>query len=208
MAAKRSNLEAGFSIVELIITMTIMLVIVGTVVTLFSRSLNTKTRESSRTDALTASQAALNVMSREIANSGYGTTTNGVMSDSVSDRFHFVSNHVNTNDNLLQPGEDVTYYFEPSTQSILRHDANGEGPGTPLTSIIINRISRVEYEYFNYTGANPLPTVTTSPTANTGRVRIKLTVNMEDVIGQVNPDRVVLTTDVTLRNSSYMLNNY
>jgi type II secretory pathway pseudopilin PulG len=208
MAAKKSNLEAGFSIVELIITMVIMLVIVGTVVSLFSRSLNSKARESSRTDALTASQAALNVMSREIANSGYGTITNGLMSDSANDRLHFVSNHVNTNDNLLQPGEDVTYYFEPTTQSILRYDANGEGAGSPLTSIIINRISRVEYEYFNYTGANPLPTVTTFPTADTGRVRIKLTVNMENVVGQVNPDKVVLTSDVTLRNSAYMLNNY
>lgn len=188
--------------------MVIMLVIVGTVTTLFSRSLLTKSRESSRTDALTASQAALNVMSREIANSGYGTITNGLMSDSTNERVHFVSNHINTNDNLLQPGENVTYYFEPSSESILRYDANGQGPGSPLTSIIINRISRVEYEYFNYTGANPIPTITTFPTADTGRVRIRLTVNLERVIGQVNPDAVVLTSDVTLRNSSYMLNNY
>jgi len=208
MAVKTSSRESGFSIVELIVTMVILLVIVGTVTTLFSRSLNTKSRESSRTDALTASQAALNVMSREIANSGYGTITNGMMSDSTTDRIHFVTNHVNTNDNLLQPGENVTYYFEPSTQSILRYDANGGGAGTPLTSIIINRISRVEYRYFNYVGSNALPTETTFPTADTGRVRIKLTVNLENVIGQVNPDSVVLTSDVTLRNSFYMLNNY
>ena len=189
-------------------TMTIMLVIVGSVVTLFSRSLNAKRRESSRTDALTASQAALNVMSREIANSGYGTITNGLMSDSTTERLHFVSNHVNTNDNLLQPGENVTYYFEPSTSSILRYDANGNGPGSPLTSIIINQISRVDYKYFNYTGANAIPTETDFPTADTGRVRIKLTVNLEMVVGQINPDKVVLTSDVTLRNSVYMLNNY
>lgn len=208
MSAKRSNLQSGFSIIEMIVTMTIMLVIVGTVMTLFSRSLNTKRRESSRTDALTASQAALNVMSREIANSGYGTITNGLMSDSTADRLHFVSNHVNTNDNLLQPGENVTYYFEPSTQSILRYDANGSGPGTPMTSIIINQISRVDYKYFNYTGSNALPTETNVPTADTGRVRIKLTVNLEDIVGQVKGDKVVLTSDVTLRNSLYMLNNY
>ena len=77
-----------------------------------------------------------------------------------------------------------------------------------MTSIIINRISRVDYEYFNYTGSNPLPTVTNVPTPNTGRVRIRLTVNMERVVGQVNPDSVVLSSDVTLRNSSYMLKNY
>jgi type II secretory pathway pseudopilin PulG len=208
MGGKRSNSEAGFSVVEMILTMIIMLVIMGVVMSLFARSLNTKSRESSRTDALTAAQAALNVMSREIANSGYGTVTNGLMADSTRDLLHFVSNHVNTNDNLLQPGENVTYYFEPSTESILRYDANGQGAGSPLTSIIINRISRVDYEYFNYIGANPLPTVTNVPTVNTGRVRIKLTVNMEHIIGQVNPDAVVLSSDVTLRNSGYMLKNY
>ena len=208
MTKRSSNREAGFSIIEMMVTMMIMLAVVGLVTTLFSRSLSTKTRESSKTDALTAAQAALNVMSREIANAGYGTVTNGLMPDSDDDQLHFVSNHVNTKDNLLQPGENITYYFEPSTQSILRYDANGDGPGTPMTSIIINRISWVDYEYFNYTLANPLPTVTAVPTANTGRVRITLTVNLEQVIGQVNPDAVVLTSDVTLRNSSYMLKNY
>jgi type II secretory pathway pseudopilin PulG len=208
MAGRRPNPEAGFSIVEMMVTMLIMLVVMGLVMGLFTRSLGTKTRESNRTDALTAAQAALNVMSREIANSGYGTVTNGLMSDSTKEFLHFVSNHVNTNDNLLQPGENVIYYFEPSTQSILRYDRNGQGPGSPLTSIIINQISRVEYQYFNYTGVNPLPTVTDFPTADTGRVRIKLTIKMEDVAGQVKNDSVVLTSDVTLRNSSYMLKNY
>ncbi|HEX6126028.1 MAG TPA: type II secretion system protein [Pyrinomonadaceae bacterium] len=208
MAGKHSNREAGFSIVEMIVTMTIMLVIMGLVTTLFSRSLNTKSRESSKTDALTAAQAALNVMSREIANSGYGTVTNGLMPDSSDEQLHFVSNHVNTNDNLLQPGENIRYYFEPTTESILRYDANGAGPASPTTSIIINRISRVDYEYFNYTLANPLPTVTSAPTADTGRVRITLTVNLERVEGQTNPDAVILTSDVTLRNSAYMLRNY
>ena len=208
MTGKRSNAEAGFSVVEMMLTMLIMLVVMGTVMSLFSRSLSTRSRESSRTDALTAAQAALNVMSREIANSGYGTVTNGLMDDSSDELVHFVSNHVNTNDNLLQPGENVTYYFEPDTESILRYDENGEGPGLPMTSIIINRISRVDYQYFNYTGANAVPTITSVPTADTGRVRIRLTVSMEQVVGQVNPDAVVLSSDVTLRNSAYMLKNY
>ena len=208
MAGKSSKREAGFSIIEMMVTMLIMLIIMGLVTTLFSRSLQTKSRESSRTDALTSAQAALNVMSREIANSGYGTVTNGLMTDSTDELLHFVSNHVNTNDNLLQPGENITYYFEPTTESILRHDENGDGPGSPVTSIIINRISRVDYEYFNYTGSNPLPTVTATPTANTGRVRIRLTVNMERVIGQLDADVVVLSSDVTLRNADYMLKNY
>jgi len=191
------------------LTIIIMLIIMGVVTTLFSRSLSTKSRESSRTDALTAAQAALNVMSREIANSGYGVVTNGLMNDSNGTALHYVSNHVNTNDNLLQPGENVTYYWEPGTQSILRHDANGAPGGGPMTSIIINRISNVQFRYFDYVGSNPIPSAASAtPTANTGRVRITLTVNMEDLVGQVQNDRVVLTSDVTLRNSGYMLKNY
>lgn len=208
MAVKKPKNEGGFSIAEMIVTMLIMLVIMGLVSTLFSRSYSTRSRESSKTDALTASQAALNVMSREIANSGYSLITNGLMNDSTNDQLHFVSNYWNQNDTMTDPGENVTYFFEPTTQSILRHDAFGGPGGTPQTSIIINRISRVRFEYFDYTASNPVPTLNAVPSANTGRVRITLTVNMEIVVGQVNPDAVVLTSDVTLRNSDYMLKNY
>lgn len=208
MEANNTNLEnkAGFSILELILTMLIMLVIMGLVTTLFARSLGTRTRESSRTDALTAAQAALNVMSREISNSGYGLITNGIAADSDDETLHFISNVVNTNETMTDPGEDVTYFFEPSTQSILRHDKNLNGGET---SIIINRISNVNFAYFDYFGSNPVPTgPNAAATFNTGRVRITLTVNLERVQGQVNPDAVVLTTDVTIRNSDYMLRNY
>lgn len=210
----KKKAEAGFSIAEMLVTMLIMLVIMGLVTTLFSRSLNTRSRESSKTDALTAAQAALNVMSREIANSGYSLVTNGLMNDSNSNTLHYNANYINTNEVLTDPGEDVTYFFEPATQSILRYDAHGapdtnaDGIGEPMTSIIINRISSVRYEYFDYTGANPVPVGPLgAPSANTGRVRIYLTVNLERVVGQVD-SAVVLTSDVTLRNSDYMLKNY
>lgn len=201
---------AGFSITEFIVAMFIMLVIMGLASTLFSRSLNTRSRESSRTDAQTAAQAALNVLSREIANSGYGLITNGlVTADSNGQQLHFISNVQNTNDLLTDRSENVTYFFEPATQSILRHDANGNGPGNPETSIIINRISNVQFQYFDYTGSNPIPTgPNATPTFNTGRVRVTITVMLENVINQVNPNSVVLTSDVTLRNAEYMLRNY
>jgi hypothetical protein len=103
-------------------------------------------------------------------------------------------------------GEDVTYFFEPVTQSILRYDKN---LGGGQTSIIINRISNVKFDYFDYSGSNPIPTgPNAAPTFNTGRVRITLTVSLDRVQGQVNPNSVVLTSDVTLRNSDYMLRNY
>lgn len=208
--------EAGFSILELLLAMTIILVCLGLTMTLFGQSLATRQRESSRTDALTAAQAAINVISREIANSGYGLriaadgiADNGLIeADSDAETLHFRANTTNDNIDLTDIGEDIAYYYEPVTQSILRYDKNGDGPGAPLTSILINRISSLSFQYFDYSGANPVPTVGDTPTPQTGRVRVTVTVKLEEVAGQVRRQEVVLVSDVTLRNSEYMLQQY
>jgi len=215
MKDRRENKTAsGFSIIELLIAMTIMLVVLGLAANLFSKSLSTRQRESSRTDALTAAQAALNVMSREIANSGYGLLDNGVVfADSGKENLHFLSNIKNNNGVVADPGENITYFFDPSTESILRYDANENGVNQPQTSVIINRISKVEFLYFDYLNstltpppAQPPPTYI--PTVNTSRIRVKITVSLENVQGQTNNQSVVLVSDVTLRNSDYMLQQY
>jgi prepilin-type N-terminal cleavage/methylation domain-containing protein len=204
MKDKRGNkTTAGFSIVELLIAMTIMLVVLGLASDLFSKSLSTRQRESSRTDALTAAQAALNVISREVSNSGYGLVNNGVViADSNQQKLHFLTNITNTNNVVTDQREDVTYFFDTSSESILRYDANGNGVGSPQTSIIINRISNVNFQYFNYTGSSSTFTTTTTPTVDTGRVRVTITVKLENVQGQTNNQSVVLISDVTLRNSN------
>ncbi len=201
---------SGYSIVELIIAMTIMLIILGLASSLFSRSLATRQRESSRTDALTSAQAALNVISRELANTGYGLAGNGIVlgADSNDEKLHFLSNIGNGNETFTDPSENVTYYFDPATQSILRHDAHGAGPNTPQSSTIVNRISDLGFEYFDYQGNNPPTGPNLIPTVNTSRIRVTVTVSLENVQGQVNPQSVVLVSDVTLRNSDYMLRQY
>lgn len=200
---------SGFSLIELLIAMTIMLVILGLVSTLFSKSLGTRQRESNRADALTAAQAALNVISREVANSGYGLITNGIVfADSDSKKLHFLSNITNNNAAVTDPGENITYFYDTDTKSILRYDANGNGENKPQTSIIINRISDVNFKYFDYSGTNSTPTESNPPTNNTGRITVTITVNLENVQGQTNNQKVVLVSDVTLRNSDYMLQQY
>ncbi len=72
MKVVKKKKSSGFSLIELMIAMTITLVLLGLVSTLFARSLGIRSRESRKTDALTSAQAALNVMSREISNSGFG----------------------------------------------------------------------------------------------------------------------------------------
>src|SRR5687768_1485976 len=70
---------SGFSILELLIAMSITLVLLGITTAAFSGALRSRERETSRTDALTAAQAAINVMSREISNAGFGLTNNGIV---------------------------------------------------------------------------------------------------------------------------------
>lgn len=218
--------NAGFSLAELLISMTIMLLLLGLVSALFARAIGIRSRESRRTDALTSAQAALGVMSREIANSGYGiiyasatsanTPSNGIITaDSNARRIHFRANITNENGETSSPGEDVTYFFDSATDSIVRYDPRGDvtkSPAEPLTSVVVNRISDVKFGYFDYSGSSSTPTPNdqigaSTPTVNTGRVRITITVQLDPVQGQPNAN-VNFTTDVTLRNSDYMLNQY
>lgn len=204
---KESNTkhDKGFSLIELIIAMSITLILMGLATTLFAGALGTRTRESRKTDALTSARAALSAISREISNSGYGLTTNGIVTaDSGAQKIHFRANLENEDYTTDGIGEDVTYFFDSATQSIVRYDPNT----TPTTSVVVNRISNVTFSYFDYVGSSSTPTTSTTPTNNTGRIRITVTVRLEEVIGQPRNQTVTFTSDVTLRNSTYMLNQY
>lgn len=202
---KESKKEKGFSLIELMIAMTVTLAVLGITMSLFSGALGTRSRESRRADALTSARAAINVISREIANSGYGLSSNGiVIADSNDKRIRVRANLVNTDSTTNGIGEDVTYYYDSTNQSIVRYDPND----TPKTSVVVNRISELKFSYFDYSGSNSTPTESGTPTNATGRVRITVTVRLEDVQGQPKNQSVAFTSDVTIRNSEYMLNQY
>jgi prepilin-type N-terminal cleavage/methylation domain-containing protein len=222
----------GYSLIELIIAMTMMLVLMGIVSTLMARSFSVRTRESRQADALATAQSALSVISREVSNSGFGIyvvdaagvisqpATNGiVLADSGLHRIRVRANLENAGGvqtapgaNTLainQPGEDVTYFFDAATKSIVRFDPNGGGTGVPETSVVVNRISNVTFRYFNYVGSSATPVgPLDAPTADTCRVRIEVQVEMDHVQGQPDGQTVNFTSDVTLRNSGYMLQQY
>ena len=220
MKSVKKKKNAGFSILELIIAMTVILLCLGIVSTLISRAFSVRARESQRTDALTSALAALNVISREISNSGFGisagdsanSASNGiVVADSTAKRIHFRANIENRGpvggDTVIstnEVGEDITYFYDEVTDSIVRYDPNN----TPQTSVVVNRISDVTFEYFDYEGASSSGTLVEFPTNNTGRVRITVQVQLDAVQGQPNPLDVTFASDVTLRNSKYMLNQY
>lgn len=210
----RRRREGGFSLLELMIAMTIMLLLMGVAATLLRNSLGIRDRESRRTDALTSAQAALNVMSREIANAGFGLGTSGngsngvVLADSGTKKLRFRTNIVNSDSTTNSPGEDVTYFYDATTKSIIRYDRNKNGGET---SFVVNKISDVTFRYFDYIGNNSAPQPlagATTPTANTSRVRITVEVTMDPAPGQPDNQKVTFTSDVTLRNSDYMLSQY
>lgn len=204
MKAKKKQ-QSGFSLIELLISMTLILILLGLVSTIFADAVGMRERESSKTDALTAAQAALNVISREVSNSGYGLTHNGiVVADSNQNQLHFRTNSINTDTATDAPGEDVTYFYDAANESIVRYDPND----SPTTSAVINKISNVEFQYFDYAGSNSTPVLSSTPSSNTGRVRVTVTVILDEVEGQPSGQTVAFTSDVTLRNSNYMLNQY
>lgn len=202
----RNRAEEGFSLIELLLSMAISLVIMGAAVAVFSGALSVRERESGRTDAITSAQAALSVMSREIGNSGYGIATNGlVLADCDEKKLRFRANVNNANSTTSDPGEDVTYLYDPASQSVVRFDRNVGTTGS--TSGIINRVSDVDFIYHQYQ-SNGNSTSATQPTESTGRVTIILSVSLPDVQGQPAGRVEQVRSDVTLRNAPYMLGQY
>lgn len=199
--------NAGFSLVELLISLVISLIILSGAAMVFSTSFRSRETEAARTDAITSAQAALSVMSREIGNAGFGLfLENGlVLADCGAKRIRFRSNYVNNNYETSSPGEDVMYLFDDSSDSVVKFDRNANS-GAGLTSGIINRISDVDFIYHNYATDGTVIT-STIPTANTGKVTINLYVTIPPIAGQ--PSRLErVTSDITLRNSPYMLGKY
>ena len=207
--------------------MTIMLLALAIVSAIMSQAFSVRARESRTADALTTAQAAISVISREVSNSGFGLyndtsdeANNGiVLADSGANQIRVRSNLENEGGTqsapgtstlvINAPGEDVTYFFDNATSSIVRYDPNGLGAGQPVTSVVVNRISNVVFEYFDYAGGTSASSgPNSSPSMNTGRVQIVVEVALDKVVGQPDDQRVTFASEVTLRNNSYMLQQY
>jgi type II secretory pathway pseudopilin PulG len=205
--------EVGFTLVELIVSMVLTLIILGVAVTVFSGALKGRDYQSARTDAIVSAQAAINIISRDVGNGGYGLLNNGiVLGDSTSERLHFRTNVENSNYVTTDSNEDITFFCDDcdaSGGSVVRYDASGAG----TTSGIINKVSRIRFQYWDY---NEITHALTGPfdvpTLNTGRISITLTVIINNTSGAPSgagdAANVTVTSDVTLRNSPYMLNRY
>jgi prepilin-type N-terminal cleavage/methylation domain-containing protein len=198
----------GFSLIELLISITVILILLSSVFGLLSESLRVRGRESQITNRISAAQNSLNLMSREIENAGFGLTNNGiVLSDSDADTLHIRSNIVNSNTSTSDLGEDVTYSFDSTNRRILRYD---KFP-SPVTTIIANDVTSFTINYLDYTtlsnGNISVSSYSSTPTANTARIKLTMQLATDAVSGLPNQS-VNVSTEVAIRNSDFILNRY
>jgi prepilin-type N-terminal cleavage/methylation domain-containing protein len=181
-----NKFERGFSLLELTIAMAISLAILAAASTLLATSLRTRSRENARSEALASAQRALNIMTREIGNSGYGLNDNGIVtadSDSASIR---VRANLNNDTDLSDTDEDVRFVFQSANTSVVRVD-NAVG-----SVVLASHITGLTIRYLDMSGNNA-----TAATAE----RINIDVLIDLPAAPEQPASVVhLNSDVALRN--------
>jgi Tfp pilus assembly protein PilW len=228
MQASKNKKSAGFSLLELVIGMTITLVIMGMASTLIASALRLRSRENQKSDALADVQRGLNIMSREIANAGTNLSTNGIVaadSSATSIRIRSNLNKFDTSVSALARGgigvpgedafEDVKYFVNlaAGTEYLARYDeyTGNANKGT----VLANRIDSLRIHYFaqavTYTAA-PQDTDISSPSSPevapdaAKYIVIAISVNLDPVGTFGSPGyqpggHMLLVSDVTLRNA-------
>jgi len=229
---QRNNKQAGFSLLELIIAMTLTITVMGVASTLLAQALNVRTRTNANNDALADAQRALNIMSREIANAGFNLTGNGIVAGDTgtdADGNSMIRFRANTNryDESVSTtarngigvigedaGEDVKYfvYKTSNTNLLARHDEYAQAGGS--VTVLANRLDNLHMHYYgqrvtystsgcDLTGASASEV---SPSA-AKYVVIAVCVNLAAVgtpgsSGYQPSKNVLLLSDVALRNSN------
>lgn len=222
MDQKTRKGDGGFSLLELIIAMSLTIVMLGIAATALTTGFRIREREESVTDAVADAQRALNIMSREIANSGFNLSTNGIVpgdSDSTSirvrsnlNKYDTTAGEANRND-VIDPGEDLKYFVNVAnnTEYLVRHDEFSTGI---KTTVLANRMDSLRLHYFaqkvtygtadcDITGASA-GEVTPD---NARYVVVALCVRIPaagvpNTAGYQPASNVLLVSDVTLRNSN------
>ena len=215
------NSQRGFSLIELIIAMTVTIVIAGIASTLVAQSLRMRSREDARSDAIADAQRALNIVSREIANSGFGIVDNGLVpGDTGPSSIRFRANlNAYTRDEdgdavagageVIDNDEDIKYSMyndnEANRHYLVRYDVSLGG--REGTTVLANRLDSFLLEYFDGSG-NQLDLVTNPNDAQLAW-KVRLTVGVvlpatgvPGAPGYQPQSTINLISDVVLRNTA------
>ena len=166
MKIRNSKNEAGFSLLEMILAMSVTITMMGLSSALLAGAFNVRTREDRKSDAIADVQRAMNMMTREISNSGLKlpseldeVSTNGVVSDdSDSQSIRFVSNlngmpdtangYVEDTD-VTDADEDIKFLMYVDAEHGQRYIVRYEKNGTNQTTVLANRIDSLVFRYYD-----------------------------------------------------------
>jgi prepilin-type N-terminal cleavage/methylation domain-containing protein len=214
-----STSDRGFSLLELLIAMTVTLVVAGLATTLLAASLKMQTRENARSDSIADVQRALNVMAREIAIGGYGFDTNSnglVAGDSNASSLRVRSNLNRYSANSItttEVDEDIKYFIDTGDDQnfLVRYDKNAAAGADK--SVLANRLDTLTITYWSVTNAQLDVAADPSQVANAVALTLTVTTILPAVGVQGSPGyqpgtTIQLSSDVTLRNKLENLSSY
>ena len=223
-SSNKQATSGGFSLLELIIAMAITMALMTAASTLLANALRVRSRENQKSDALADTQRAINIISREIANSGFNLNNNGIVAaDSGLTQLRIRSN-LNRFDydppttdamraSVTDSGEDITYFLNEVelTKYLARHDEYGTG-----STVLANRIDSLNFHYFDqkvtYTalpGDDDITNLSAAEVTDLTKAKyivIAVSVTLDEVGTRGSPGyqpsySVLLCSDVMLRNT-------
>ena len=216
--------QRGFSLIELLIAMTVTVVIAGIASTLVAQSFRMRTREDARSDAIADAHRALNIVSREIANSGFGLIDNGIVpGDTGAGSIRFranlnaytrdsLGNLVTGADSVNDRDEDIKYTMYNDNAAnrhyLVRYDAIlGATDQREGTTVLANRLDSFQLQYFNSVGTELNVAADPSAVITAWKVRVTVGVRLPPQGSPGSPgfqpeSAINLVSDIVLRNAS------
>ena len=216
--------QRGFSLIELMIAMTVTIVIATIASTLVAQSFRMRSREDARSDAIADAQRALNIVSREIANAGFGLIDNGIVpGDTGPGSIRFRSNlNAYTRDSsgnavagagsVTERDEDIKYMMynddAANRHYLVRYDAIlGAVDQREGTTVLANRLDSFALQYFDSNGNELNVAADSSAVISAWKIRITVGVVLPEQGQPGSPgyqpqSTLNLVSEVVLRNSS------
>ena len=224
--------NAGFSLIELLMAMTLTITVMGIASMLLAQALNVRTRTNANGDALADAQRALNIMSREISNAGFNLTGNGIVDgDTGTDANGNSVIRIRSNTNRFETsasssarngigvngedaGEDVKFFIHQAsnTNLLARHDEYAQAGGS--VTVLSNRLDSLHMHYYSQkvtygtSGCDITGASASEVTPSAAKyVVIAVCVQLDQVgqpgtAGYQPAKSVLLVSDVALRNSN------
>jgi len=155
------NNEKGFTLAELLVASALSLMVLGAVYSVYRVQAHTVRREEFRTEAQEYGRASVDMMVREMRNTGYfpqraacpvPANTNGIVAATAT-TIQFVYD-ANGDGDCADAGENITYSYDPATLDISR--AADGAAAQPLTDANVTAFQLVYFPR-QTGGAPPAP---------------------------------------------------